>query len=167
MLGKKVIAAGVAAALAIGGAASVQAAPGGFQGMPAFMSDGGGRFQDMGQRPELPEDFDDSERPELPEDFDESERPELPEDFDESERPELPEDFDESDRPELPEDFDESERPERPQGNMGNAPQNNFSNRQQGFGGQQNGSQMNNMNNRQGRVQEMGMGGMFRMDSRW
>ena len=131
MLGKKVIAAGVAAALAIGGAASVQAAPGGFQGMPAFMSDGGGRFQDMGQRPELPEDFDESERPELPEDF------------------------------------DESERPERPQGNMGNAPQNNFSNRQQGFGGQQNGSQMNNMNNRQGRVQEMGMGGMFRMDSRW
>ena len=131
MLGKKVIAAGVAAALAIGGAASVQAAPGGFQGMPAFMSDGGGRFQDMGQRPELPEDFD------------------------------------ESDRPELPEDFDESERPERPQGNMGNAPQNNFSNRQQGLGGQQNGSQMNNMNNRQGRVQEMGMGGMFRMDSRW
>ena len=119
MLGKKVIAAGVAAALAIGGAASVQAAPGGFQGMPAFMSDGGGRFQDMGQRPELPEDF------------------------------------------------DESERPERPQGNMGNAPQNNFSNRQQGLGGQQNGSQMNNMNNRQGRVQEMGMGGMFRMDSRW
>ena len=143
MLGKKVIAAGVAAALAIGGAASVQAAPGGFQGMPAFISDGGGRFQDMGQRPELPEGFD------------------------ESERPELPEDFDESDRPELPEDFDESERPERPQGNMGNAPQNNFSNRQQGLGGQQNGSQMNNMNNRQGRVQEMGMGGMFRMDSRW
>ncbi len=86
--------------------------PGGMGGRPGGQMPSGG--VDKGERPEMPEDWQQGEMPEMPNDWQPGGAPDMPDDWQQGDIPQMPDNWQQGEMPEMPDNWQPGDGPEKP-----------------------------------------------------